>query len=106
MVRLIPAPVVSPAFVYTRESNLVPLTKVFFVRKFRELLARAQVPNAALYTGHSFRRGGATYAFRIGISGEVIQLMGDWKSDAYKRYIEFDFDTMLSVSRQMRDAVK
>lgn len=42
-----------------------------------------------------FCRGGATYAFRSGVPGELIQVMGDWKSDAYKRYFDFSFDTVV-----------
>lgn len=55
----------------------------------------AHVSSAVRYTGHSFRRGGATYAFRSGVPGELIQVMGDWKSDAYKRYFDFSFDTVV-----------
>ena len=72
MSQLFPASVTSPAFCYFRGSKLVPLTKSVFVRKFRELLTRANVTAAQLYTGHSFRRGGASYAFRSGVPGELI----------------------------------
>ena len=105
MSQLFPASVTSPAFCCFRGSKLVPLTKSVFVRKFRELLTRAYITAAQLYTGHSFRRGGASYAFRSGVPGELIQVMGDWKSNAYKRYFEFSFETMLSVSLRMRDAI-
>jgi hypothetical protein len=40
-----------------------------------------------LFSSHSFRRGGATLAAQTGISSSLIQLMGDWKSDAYNKYI-------------------
>ena len=40
------------------------------------------------YSAHSLRRGGASWAFRIGLPAEVIQMMGDWRSDAYKLYFE------------------
>lgn len=105
MLQLIPARVTSPAFCYHQNSRLIPLTKAVFIRLFRDLLVRADVPSAGCYTGHSFRRGGATYAFRSGVPGELIQVMGDWKSDAYKRYFDFSFDTMLSVSSRMRDSI-
>ena len=41
------------------------------------------------YSSHSFRRGGATWAFKCGVSAELIQLQGDWKSDAYKLYLKY-----------------
>jgi len=39
------------------------------------------------YATHSFRRGGASYMFSIGMSLETIRLMGDWRSNCYQRYI-------------------
>lgn len=39
------------------------------------------------YSGHSFRRGGATYASSLGISHKLIQLQGDWASTACLEYL-------------------
>jgi hypothetical protein len=40
------------------------------------------------YSGHSFRRGGATLAHRLGIDPLLIKRMDDWSSDAYMDYID------------------
>jgi hypothetical protein len=41
------------------------------------------------YSTHSFRRGGgATWAFSAEVPTELIQLYGDWKSNAYKKYLK------------------
>ena len=40
------------------------------------------------FSSHSFRRGGACWALQCGVPGEVIQQFGDWKSDAYKDYLD------------------
>ena len=37
---------------------------------------------------HSFRRGGATLAFKAGAPTDLIKTQGDWKSEAYQKYIE------------------
>ena len=50
------------------------------------------------YSSHSFRRGGATWAFRCGVSPNLIQLQGDWQSDAYKLYLQHGLDDKLAVS--------
>ncbi len=42
------------------------------------------------YATHSFRRGGASFMYSIGMSVESIRLMGDWKSLCYQRYITVD----------------
>ena len=34
------------------------------------------------FSPHSFRRGGATFAFDCGLPAELIKLQGDWRSDA------------------------
>ena len=36
---------------------------------------------------HSFRIGGATAAAKAGVPAHVIQLLGRWRSDAFKKYV-------------------
>ena len=42
--------------------------------------------NENVYSMHSFRRGGATFAFRAGAPSEFIKAQGDWMSDAFLVY--------------------
>jgi hypothetical protein len=65
----------------------VPLTHDMFVRTLKYCLQQIGVDHTR-YSGHSFRRGGATFAFRLGVDPLLIKRMGDWLSDAYMRYIE------------------
>jgi hypothetical protein len=44
-----------------------------------------------LFSSHNFKRGGATLLANADIPSNMIQLMGDWKSDAYKKYIVTQF---------------
>lgn len=105
MVSMIPAHSKSPAFLHIVRGKPVPLTKAVFINKFRLLLGRANVPLANLYTGHSFRRGGATWAFGIGVPGELIQTLGDWRSECYKRYFDFSLELMVKVGLCMREGI-
>ena len=73
------------------------LTKSLFIRTFRSLALTAGDPDPAAYSGHSFRRGGASWAFQAGVPGEMIQVLGDWASDAYKRYLEFNMQNKLEL---------
>ena len=57
------------------------------------------------YSSHSFRRGGASLAFESNVTTELIQLHGDWRSDAYKEYLKFSLEKKLMVSRKMRDEI-
>ena len=72
-----------------RKGSYIVITKAQFVSVFRSRLARMGVHNPSRFRGHSFRRGGATWHFHAGVPGELIQIFGDWASDAYKCYLEF-----------------
>ena len=92
----------APAFAYKKPDGAShPLLPQEFVRVFRTLLSRAGVPLAAQFRGHSFRRGGASWAFNNGVPGELIQVMGDWKSDAYKVYLEFSLSSKVAIAERL-----
>jgi hypothetical protein len=60
-----------------------PLSAATFARRLRLL-----VGDRPDISSHSFRRGGATWALSCGVPGEVIKVMGDWKSSAYLVYLD------------------
>ena len=75
------------AFMYREGAKLVMLTYNKFLQKLQLTLSAAGL-NTERYAGHSFRRGGATFAMRCGVPVELIKIQGDWKSNAYKRYLD------------------
>jgi len=79
----------APAFAVPtgRGGGSTPLTHDMFVNALRYCLGMIGV-DPAKYSGHSFRRGGATFAHRLGVDPLLIKRMGDWRSDAYMRYID------------------
>ena len=54
------------------------------------------------YSGHSFRRGAATWARQVGLSDDEIQLLGRWKSDAYRLYIAANPSYIQQISRRLQ----
>ena len=66
--------------------KLTPFTYSQFMRKLRSILVSLGLPDKD-YVGHSFRRGGASYAFQAGIPIELIKILGEWKSDAVLLYL-------------------
>ncbi len=44
------------------------------------------------FSGHSFRRGGCSFALSLGMPQVLIKLHGDWKSNAFERYISIEKD--------------
>ena len=91
MVRLISASPWSPLFLLPGPRGCTPLTKQRFVTEFCRVLSAAGVADPSSFRGHSFRRGTASWAFNHRVPGELIQLYGDWTSDAYRVYLEFSF---------------
>ena len=87
----------TPAFVFMQDGAIKWLTAPIFVKTFRAVLARGGY-DASVFTGHSFRRGGATWAFQCGMPGELIQICGDWVSDSYRRYLEFSTQNKLELA--------
>jgi hypothetical protein len=68
--------------------NGQPLSQRSLIVSMQKLLRAAGVPNAEQYTGHSFRRDGATALANSNTSMHVLQKAGRWKSNAAQRYIE------------------
>ena len=90
----------SPAFLMQSKSRTVTLTVPIFTKHLRHLL-EITGHSPTCYSGHSFRRGGATWAFKCGVPGELIQAHGDWHSEAYLLYLNFTIDSRLSVTDKM-----
>jgi len=62
------------------------LTRSTLLSRFRQIL-RALGVNPVLYSGHSFRIGAASTAAAAGVPTYLIQILGRWTSDAYRRYL-------------------
>ncbi|XP_021350861.1 uncharacterized protein LOC110460989 [Mizuhopecten yessoensis] len=92
------------AFQLSENGKSRPITYPVFHSFLRKVLAEAG-HDPAPFSSHSFRRGGATWAFSCQVPGETIQALGDWSSDAYKCYLEFSLEDKLSVCRHIRDSI-
>ena len=75
-----------------------PFTRSSVTKQLRQMLKLLGVEGH--YSGHSFRRGAATSARMAGLSDDEIQLLGRWKSDSYRLYIDTHPEHILRASRQ------
>ena len=73
----------SPAFLYSPNNYISYDT---FTSRLKSLLTKAGYP-AASYSGHSFRRGGATFLHSCGGTALMVQATGDWTSSCFTRYL-------------------
>jgi len=93
-----PAPHISPAFLHSISGHATPISHYEFTAKLCKVLSQGGFP-ASKFSGHSFRRGGATYAFRCRVPVELISLQGDWSSDTVFLYIAQPLERRLSVAK-------
>jgi len=64
------------------------LTHGMFVNTLKQFLRQIGI-DPDQYSGHSFRRGGATFAFSCaGLPQLYLRAMGDWLSNAFLLYCE------------------
>lgn len=89
------APQNGPAFVLPSSEGFIAYPPSRFVSRLRSTLLPFVV-DPSHFSTHSFRRGGASWAFSCNIPGEMIQIMGDWRSDSYLRYLEVPMSTKRS----------
>ncbi len=76
-----------PAFLDQRKGLTCPLTGQVFNAYLKKLLLKGGHGNINV-SSHSFRRGSATWALSCGVPGEIVKIMGDWKSSAYLAYVD------------------
>lgn len=102
-----PASEDDPAFCYGggRGARTTPLTHEVLVKTLKALCEMAGM-DPTQYSGHSFRRGGATDAFRLKAPHDTIQLQGDWLSTAFLLYHEKDAAFRLQLPSMMAAAVQ
>lgn len=93
-------PGTSSAFAYARGNTIVNPTQATFAMELRSLVKSIGL-DSSRYTGHSLRRGGATYAFSLGQPIPLIKLQGDWRSNAVERYLQISQSRQLDVCKIM-----
>lgn len=77
-----------PLFTYKdTKDNMRVLTQELFSKTLSHFLEKANI-TPHNYSGHSFRRGGACFAFANGVPANIIKAQGDWKSNCWERYVD------------------
>ena len=95
------APASSPAFSFSKTSFV---SYKSFTTRLKSLLTRAGLA-PELYSGHSFRRGGATYLHKVGGSILQIQAAGDWSSQCFTRYLYLTTEERLKAQHLVSAAL-
>lgn len=104
MLALSPAPPGAAAFGYVGGGQLRPVTHKLLVDTTKAY-ARSIGMDPREVAGHSFRRGGATFAFHSGVPDLLIKLQGIWASACYQGYIDMPLAARLRTTQIMQHAI-
>ena len=74
-------------FSYQVAGQTMPIKYSTFTRMLKETFTKIKL-SASHYSGHSFRRGGASFALLRGVPAEIIKEQVDWKSMCYLDYVQ------------------
>lgn len=107
MVQTIPAGPADPAFSYRKKKKgkLIPLTYDKLSHWLKQWIAESG-KDSSLYSSHGLRRGGSTFAYESNIPAQTIQILGDWASQAFLRYIDLSLDTRIDSMVKLADAIQ
>ena len=94
------APLDSPAFSYRKRGRLHSVNYRTFTARLKSLLSQAGL-SPEQYSGHSLRRGGASFLHASGASHLQIQACGDWASSVFTRYLYVTLEQRLQSQMMM-----
>jgi hypothetical protein len=104
------APLSAQAFSIPKEQGdgrviFEPMTHSVYVSTLKKYLVLINI-DPTKYSGHSLRRGGATFGCSLTEDHSQIKFIGDWLSDCYMQYNARDIRSMLKLPALMSDAVR
>ena len=104
MVRLCPGEDLDPAFLMHVAGRVQPVSYGLMQAMIKRGVSRLGL-DPKMFSSHSLRRAGASWAFQAGVPGELIQSHGDWTSQAYLRYLELPLGEIMQVAKKMSGRV-
>ena len=75
------------------------------MKKLKHVLDLCGV-DSAFYGSHSLRRGGASWALKCGLNGDLVRILGDWKSNAYMSYLEIPVADKVVLAHRLGNRVR
>jgi hypothetical protein len=95
---------IEPLLSYLVQGRIVSFIHAAFVTRLKSVLTSVGV-DSSQYSAHSLRRGGASFAFRAGLSPLDIKQRGDWASAAFEKYIHLNSKDTTRSSELLSSAV-
>lgn len=104
MLEMVPGDDSLPAFFLKAGESALPVT-YFLLQKFIKTGVAKLGLEPGLFSSHSLRRAGATWAFKSDVPGELIKSHGDWASECYLRYLELSMEDRVVVAKRMTGSI-
>ena len=105
MIKMVPGNSEDPAFVkVNKKGHKGPWTYRMFNKELKEDVARTG-RDPKKYSTHSFRRGAATFAFEAGVEAETVKIMGDWRSDCFRQYLQVSMHKKEEAAQKIKDKI-
>ena len=101
LMEICPADDTAPAFTYGKNKYI---SYRIFTNRLKDLLGRAG-RNPDWYSGHSFRRGGASYLHSIGGNTLLVQTLGEWASQIFVRYLHLSTEDRYQAQLLISEAI-
>ena len=93
-----------PLFLVRSANSVCPITYAHF-SSFLARVIKSVGLDSTCYSPHSFRRGGATFAFEAHVPSELIKAQGDRRSDSYFIYLEMSDCQKRAAATRMATAI-
>ena len=99
MIKIKPAWRSSLAFCHSNRT----LIKYSMFNNFIKAMVKKLGLSTVGWSTHSFHREGTSFLAACGIIERQIQILGDWKSNCYKKYIHCPWQDKLNIATKVHD---
>ena len=97
----VPAQDHKPCFCYHNAQGQLKALTYGQLNKYMKEIITATGRDGKRYSTHGIRRGGINFAVRTGLAPEFLQVLGDWGSQCFLRYIDFALDLRLMMAEHI-----
>ena len=101
MVKNIPAEQHEPFFLIREGDERFPLTMGQINRLLKQWSQKAGLESER-YTSHCLHRGRLNRAHNANLTGETLQVMGDWASKVYLNYLDIPYKQKVAVGQKIK----
>ena len=98
--KAVPATDVDPCFCYKDENGDFRALSYAQLNKQIKTWVSQTGRKEDRYTSHCLRHSGINHALRCQIEPEFLQIMGDWASTCFLRYVDFELDLRLEAAQK------